>query len=187
MSTPIQTLTDQLTAAVVPNADSDAAAPTRTLKGVAKTLKLLAKQLTTQQAKQERTAQKAARPTAKKQRKALAGELLTTLRPQLGLGTATSTEVPKPLIKTVNRLAAKLIEQRRKQARQSAKATRKATRKLRDEQTLAPVLQVVRLAPAGNGRPAPATRSGRASRVASNGSLPTGVAKKELAATSSVD
>lgn len=181
MITPMQTLTDQLTTAVVPSSDSNAAAPGRTKKGVAKILKQLATQITKQQAKQERAAQKTVVPTAKMQRKTLAGELLTALRPQLGLGTVTSTKAPKPIVKTVNRLAAKLIAQRRKQARQLVKAVRKSAKELQDDETLAPVLQVVRLAPASAGRPAPAARLGRAKRVASNGALATGAAKKELA------
>lgn len=181
MITPMQTLTDQLTTAVVPSSDSNATAPDRTKKGVAKTLKQLAKQLTKYQAKQEQAAQKTAVPTAKMQRKALASELLTALRPQLGLGNVTSTKAPKPIAKTVNRLAAKLIAQRHKEAGQNAKATRKAAKELQNEKTLAPVLQVVRLAPASSSRPASAARLGRAKRAASNGALATGAAKKELA------
>ena len=181
MITPMQTPTDQLLTAAVPASDSAAAAPARTQKGVAKILKQLATQITKQQAKQEYAAQKTAAPTAKMQRKALAGELLTALRPQLGLGTVTSTKAPKPIAKTVNRLAAKLIAQRRKQARQMAKAMRKTAKELQNDRTLAPVLQVVRLAPASAGRPVPATRLGRAKRAASNGALVTGAAQKELA------
>ena len=181
----MQTLTDQLATAIVPTSASDAAAPGRTQKGVAKTLKQLAKQLTKQQAKHEHAAQKIAAPTAKMQRKALADELLTALRPQLGLGNAPSTKAPKSIAKTVNRLAAKLIAQRRKETEQVVKAMRKAANKLRKEKMLAPMLQVVRLAPASNGRPAPAARLSRAKQAASNGALATGAAKKELAATSS--
>jgi hypothetical protein len=179
----MQTLTDQLTAAVATNANSDNAAPRHTLKGVAKTLKQLAKQLTKQQAKQEQAAKKAAAPSAKMQRKAFAGELLTVLRPQLGLGTATSTAAPKPIVKMVQRLAAKLIEQRRKQARQTAKATRKAAKKLKKEHTLAPVLKIVRLTPAATSRSAPTARRVQATRATSKTALPAGSAKKELAAT----
>ena len=178
----MQTLTDQLATAVVPSSDFHAAAPGRTKKGVAKILRQLATQVTKQQAKQEHATQKTASPTAKMQRKALAGELLTALRPQLGLGTVTSTKAPKSIAKTVNRLAAKLIAQRRKQAGQHAKAVRKAAKELQNEETLAPVLQVVRLAPASSGRPAPAARLGRAKQAASNGAVATGAAKKELAA-----
>lgn len=178
----MQTLTDQLTTAAVSSSDSAADAPGRTQKGVAKILKQLATQVTKQQAKQEHAAQKTAAPTAKMQRKALAGELLTALRPQLGLGTVTSTKAPKSIAKTVNRLAAKLIAQRRKQAGKNAKAVRRATKELQNEQTLAPVLQVVRLAPISSARPASTTRLGRAKKSASNGALATGAAKKELAA-----
>ena len=182
MFTTMQTLTDQLTTAVVPSSNAATAAPGRTKKGVANTLKQLAKQLIKHQAKQEHAAQKTAVPTAKMQRKALAGELLTALRPQLGLGTVTSTKAPKPIAKTVSRLAAKLITQRRKQAGQNAKAVRKAAKELQNEETLAPVLQVVRLAPASSARPASTTRLGRAKQAASNGALATGAAKKALAA-----
>jgi hypothetical protein len=174
----MQTITDKLTAALIAPSDSDAVAPSHTLKGVAKTLKQLAKQLTKQHAKQERAAKRAAVPSVKKQRKALALELLTALRPQLGLGTATKITVPKPIAKTVTRLAAKLIKQ-------SAKATRKATRQLGHEETLVPVLKVIRLAPTANGRSTPAARSGRSKPATSNGALSAGAAKKELAATTS--
>ncbi|GAA4054802.1 hypothetical protein GCM10022409_47380 [Hymenobacter glaciei] len=183
MHTPMQTLTDQLTTAVATQFDPEAVATGYSLKGVAKTLKQLAQQLTKQQAKQEHAARKVTGPTAKTQRKALAAELLTALRPQLGLGTATSTAAPRPITKTVNRLAAKLIKQRGKQAKQAAKAMRKAARQLRKEQTLAPVLQVVRPTSVANALPALATRPNRARRTASNGSLTAGSARKELAAT----
>ena len=182
MITAMQTLTDQLATAAAPSSDYNVPAPGRTKKGVAKILKQLATQITKQQAKQAHAAQKTASPTTKMQRKALAGELLTALRPQLGLGTVTSTKAPKSIAKTVNRLAAKLIAQRRKQAGQHAKAVRKVAKELQNEQTLAPVLQVVRLAPTSSSRPAPATRLGRAKQAASNGALATGAAKKELAA-----
>lgn len=180
--TPMQTFPDHLATAIVPSSDSNAAAQGHPKKGVAKILKLLAKQLIKQQAKQEYAAQKTTAPTAKMQRKALADELLVTLRPQLGLGTVTSTKAPKPIAKTVKRLAAKLIAHRHKQAGQKAKAMRKAAKQLQHEKTLASVLQVVRRAPASSGRPAPAARLSRAKQPASNGALATGAAKKELAA-----
>ena len=100
-------------------------APTRTLKGVAKSLRHLAKQLTNQ----EKAAAKAALPTAKKQRNTIAGELLVALHPHLGLGKATGTEVPKKVARTVKQLAAQLLKQRTKLARQMAKAARKAAKK----------------------------------------------------------
>lgn len=158
MSTPMQTLTDQLTTAVAPCLSSEGA-PSRTLKGVAKTLKHLAKQLTKQQVKQEQAAQKAAVPTAKKLRKALAGELLTALRPHLGLATVAGAEVPKVVAETLNRLAVQLIKQRRKQAEQAAKVTRKAAKQQRKEKTVAPILKVVRLSLAAKGQPAAARRA----------------------------
>ena len=178
MTTLMQTLTDQLTMSIVPSYAPGATAPGHTPKGVAKALKQLAKQLAKQQARHEYAAQKIDTPTAKMQRKALAGELLTALRPQLGLNTATSTKAPKSIAKTVSRLAAKLIAQRRKEAGQVAKATRKAAKKLQKEETLAPVLQMVRRAPASNGRPAPAARLSRAKPATSNGALATDAAKK---------
>lgn len=92
MSSPIQPKADQLAAALAPHLG---AAPTRTLKGVAKSLRRLARQLINQQAKQEKSAAKAALPTAKKQRNTLAGELLTALHPHLGLDKAAGNEVPK--------------------------------------------------------------------------------------------
>ena len=126
MSSPTQSKADQLAAALAPHLGP---APTRTLKGVAKSLRRLAKQLTNQQAKQEKAAAKAALPTAKKQRNSLAGELLTALHPHLGLGKATGNEVPKKVTRTVKHLAAQLLKQRVKLTRQTAKAARKAAKK----------------------------------------------------------
>lgn len=118
MSSPIQPKADQLAAALAPHLGD---APTRTLKGVAKSLRRLAKQLTSQQAKQEKAAAKAALPTAKKQRDTLAGELLTALHPHLGLGNTAGNEVPKKVTKTVKQLAAQLLKQRTKLTRKTAK------------------------------------------------------------------
>ena len=126
MNSPTQPKADQLAAALAPHLGP---APTRTLKGVAKSLRHLAEQLTNQQAKQEKTAAKAALPTAKKQRNTLASELLTALHPHLGLGKAAGNEVPKKVARTVKQLAAQLLKRRTKLARQTAKAARKATRK----------------------------------------------------------
>jgi len=126
MSTPIQPKADQLAIALAPHLGP---APTRTLKGVAKSLRRLARQLTNQQARQEKAAAKAALPTPKKQRNTLAGELLTALHPHLGLGKATGSEVPKKVTRTVKQLAAQLLKQRAKLVRQSAKAARKAAKK----------------------------------------------------------
>jgi hypothetical protein len=126
MSSPTQPKADQLAAALAPHLGL---APTRTLKGVAKSLRRLAKQLINQQDKQEKAAAKAALPTAKKQRNTLAGELLTALHPHLGLGPATGNEVPKKVIKTVKQLAAQLLKQRTELTRQAAKSARKAAKK----------------------------------------------------------
>ena len=115
MSSPIQPKADQLAAALAPHLGP---APTRTLKGVAKSLRHLAKQLTNQQAKQEKSAAKAAQPTAKKQRTTLAGQLLTALHPHLGLGQAAHEEVPNKVTRTVKQLATQLLKQRTKLARQ---------------------------------------------------------------------
>lgn len=126
MSSPTQPKTDQLAAALAPHLGL---APTRTLRGVAKSLRRLARQLTNQQAKQERAAAKAALPTAKKQRNALAGELLTALHPHLGLGRTAASEIPKKVVRTVKQLATQLLKQRTKLARHTAKAARKAAGK----------------------------------------------------------
>ena len=171
----MQTLTDQLTTAVAPHFSPDDAAPTRTLKGVAKTLRRLAKQLTAQQAKQAREAEKATMPTAKELRKALAGELLSALKPHLGLAKAKSAEAPKPIIKTVSRLAEQILKQRRKQTKQAAKALRQAAKKEKKQakqaHPVAPVLKVVRLAPAANGQPVVAARRVRTKRSASTATV----------------
>lgn len=126
MSSSTQPNADQLAAALAPHLGL---APTRSLKGVAKALRHLAKQLTNQQAKQESAAAKAALPTAKKQRNTLAGELLTALHPHLGLGRADGSEVSKKVARTVKQLATQLLKQRTKLARQTAKAARKAAKK----------------------------------------------------------
>ena len=126
MSSPIQPKADYLAAALAPHLGS---APTRTLKGVAQSLRHLAKQLTNQQAKQEKAAAKAALPTVKKQRDTMANELLTALHPHLGLGKAAGDEVPKKVARTVKKLAAQLLKQRAKLARQTAEDARKAARK----------------------------------------------------------
>ena len=101
----MQTLTDQLTTAVAPHFSPEDAASTRTLKGVAKTLRHLAKQLTAHQGKQARAAEKAAMPTPEKLRQELAGELLFALKPHLNLATAKSAGALKSIVKTVNHLA----------------------------------------------------------------------------------
>ena len=126
MSSPIQPKADYLAAALAPHLGS---APTRTLKGVAQSLRHLAKQLTNQQAKQEKAAAKAALPTVKKQRDTMANELLTALHPHLGLGKAAGDEVPKKVARTVKKLAAQLLKQRAKLARQTAEDARKAAKK----------------------------------------------------------
>lgn len=126
MSSPIQQKTDHLAAALAPHLGP---ASTRTLKGVAQSLRHLAKQLTNQQAKQEKAAAKAALPTAKKQRNTMAHELLTALHPHLGLGKDAESEVPKKVARTVKQLATQLLKQRAKLTRQTAKAVRKAVKK----------------------------------------------------------
>lgn len=178
MSSSIQPKTDQLAAALAPHLG---AAPTRTLKGVAKSLRRLAKQLTTQQAKQERAAAKAALPTAKKQRNTLAGELLTALHPHLGLGKAAGNEIPKKLTRTVKQLAAQLLKQRAKLARQTAKAVRKAAKRTpaaKPAPTPASPRRAARPQPMTAARkPAPAKVAG-ATRVARAAAVPQdGIAK----------
>ena len=126
MSSPIQPKADYLAAALAPHLGS---APTRTLKGVAQSLRHLAKQLTNQQAKQEKSAAKAALPTVKKQRDTMANELLTALHPHLGLGKAAGDEVPRKVARTVKKLAAQLLKKRAKLTRQIARAARKAAKK----------------------------------------------------------
>ncbi|MDQ2770704.1 MAG: hypothetical protein M3Y54_09405 [Bacteroidota bacterium] len=175
----MQTLTEQLETAIAPHLSPDAAAPTRTLKSVAKTLKQLARQLTKQRVEQE----KAAAPTAQKQRKVLAGELIASLKPHLGNEQNSKDAVPKAVTKLVKHLAAQLVKQRRQQDKQIARMARKAAKQKNVKQVLAPVLKVVRLAPAANGQPA--ARSVRAKRATSNGSLNAGSAPKKLAATTS--
>ena len=132
MTTSTPTLTDRLTTAVAPHLGLDPTASRRTLKGVAKSLRRLAKGLTNKRVKQEqaaaKAAQKAAAPTTKMKRKALTSELVTALHPHLGLEDA-GANVPKKFTKTVKHLAAQLVQQHRKQARQAAKAADKAASK----------------------------------------------------------
>lgn len=126
MNSPIQPKVAQLAAALVPHLDL---APARTLKGVAKSLRRLARQLTNQQVKQEKADAKAALPTVKMQRNTLDSELLMALHPHLGLGRAAGNEVPKKIARTVKKLAAQLLKQRAKQDRKTVKAARKAAKK----------------------------------------------------------
>jgi small-conductance mechanosensitive channel len=116
MSKPPKNLTDQLAAAVAPM--SSDAAPT---KAMTKTLRQLAKQLTKQQSKLAKTAQQPTPLTAKRARKALAGELATALQPYLGADEAPDAKAPKSVSKAVKRLAGQLVKERRKQAKQTVK------------------------------------------------------------------
>ena len=116
MSKPQKILADQLAAAVTPV--SGDAAPT---KAVAKTLRQLAKQLTKQQSKQTKAVQQPTPLTAKRVRKALAGELATALQPYLGANAASDPKTPKGVTKAMKRLAGQLVKERRKQAKQTAK------------------------------------------------------------------
>ena len=183
MSTPMQTVADQITTVASSHLGPDVAAPIPTLKSVARTLKHLAKQLTQQRVKQAQAAQKATVPTAKKLRKALVGELIAALQPHLGLEKGPQTTVSKGVSKTLKQLAAQLVQQQRKQTRQGAKVERKAAKQQRLDTVLAPVLKVAHLSSASNSRPISAARPSRAKPAAPKGSLASISAKKELVAT----
>ena len=116
MSKPQKDLANQLTAAVAPV--SGDGAPT---KAVTRTLRQLAKQLTKQQSKQAKVAQQPTPLTAKRARKALAGQLVTALQPYLGADEAPEAKTSKSVTKAVKRLAAQLVKERRKQAKQTVK------------------------------------------------------------------
>ena len=116
MRKPQKGLADQLAAAVAPV--SGGTAPT---KAMTKTLRQLAKQLTKQQSKQAKAAQQPTPLTAKRARKALAGELATALQPYLGADEAPDVKAPKSVAKAVKRLASQLVKERRKQAKQTVK------------------------------------------------------------------
>ena len=116
MSKPQKDLANQLTAAVAPV--SGDGVPT---KAVVRTLRQLAKQLTKQQSKQAKVAQQPTPLTAKRARKALAGELVTALQPYLGADEAPEAKTSKSVTKAVKRLAAQLVKERRKQAKQTVK------------------------------------------------------------------
>lgn len=123
MSKAKKALTDHLVAAVVPHL-GPVAEGNQPPKAVAKTVRKLAKQLLKQQGKVKKgKAEKAptppAAPTAKRARKALAGELTSTLQPYLGAEQSTS----KSVAKTIKRLASELVKQRRKQDKNTAKGT----------------------------------------------------------------
>jgi len=122
MSKPKKALTGRLLDAAVPYLGPEAAGSPPP-KAVAKTLRKLAKQLLKQQGKIEKTAPApAAEATAKQARKALAAELTASLQPYLGTDENAAASTPKPIAKTIKRLASALVKQRRKQAKQAAKA-----------------------------------------------------------------
>ena len=112
-------LVEQLHTAVAPHLASTTAAG-HSPKGVAKTLKKLAKHL----AKQERAAHKSVN-SPKRARKALAGELLASLGSFLKPVDGVEDNVSKPVAKTIKRLAAQLDKNRRKQAKQASRAAAK--------------------------------------------------------------
>ena len=94
-------LADQLAAAVAPHLGEDAV--TQPPKAVAKTLRQLAKQLTNQQSKQAHAAEKSTPLTAKRARKALAGELATALEPYWGMAEDATVKAPKAVKKAMKR------------------------------------------------------------------------------------
>lgn len=171
MSTPKKNLTDQLTAAVAPHlgGDDTAAQPP---KAVAKTLRQLAKQLTKQQSKQNKEAKAALKPTpltAKRARKALAGELATVLQPFLGTEEE-AAKAPKGVGKAVKRLTAELVKQRRKQAKQSAKQAKQADKAAKEDD---PTDAAAVAAPKPKTKPLASRRSAPARRPATKAPAPT--------------
>ena len=166
MSKPQKDLANQLIAAVAPV--SGDGVPT---KAVARTLRQLAKQLTKQQSKQAKVAQQPTPLTAKRARKALAGELVTALQPYLGADEAPEAKTSKSVTKAVKRLAAQLVKERRKQAKQTvkqdkqtAKQAAKSTVHHGDENTA--TATVVRKPAARPSAPVRARRPGAAAKRA---------------------
>jgi len=109
-------LFEQLKTAIAPHLGSaDTASP----KAVAKTLKKLAKHLI-----KKPRADRSAAPSPKRTRKALAGELMTSLQRHLTPAGEVAAEPSKSVTKTVKRLAVQLDTDRRKQAKRAAKAAK---------------------------------------------------------------
>ena len=118
-----------MTVAIAPHLGSPDA-PGQSPKAVAKTLKKLAKHLT----KQQRAADKTAN-SPKRARKALTGELMTSLHDFLVPAGEATAELPKAVTKTIKRLAAQLDKDRRKQAKRAAKAARAEEQSMPDAPT----------------------------------------------------
>ncbi|GAB3639113.1 hypothetical protein GCM10027422_47040 [Hymenobacter arcticus] len=118
MSTSKTSLADQLATAIGPHLGNTSAG--HPPKAIAKTLRKLAKQLAKKQPKPEKSA---ALPTAKQARKLLTGELAQAVQPYL----AGEETAPKAITKSVKRLAAQLVKQRRKQAKRTAQKGQGAT------------------------------------------------------------
>ncbi|WP_201982625.1 hypothetical protein [Hymenobacter rubidus] len=128
MSSHQKDLAGQLAAAVAPHLGHNASADRQPPKAVAKTLRQLAKQLTKQQSKQAKAVANPTPLTAKRARKALAGELATVLQPYLGGTKGDDAKTSKKVVKAVKRLAAQVVKQRRKDAKQSAKQAKQAAK-----------------------------------------------------------
>lgn len=111
-------LAEQLATAIGPHLGNTSAG--HPPKAIAKTLRKLAKQLAKKQPKPEKSA---ALPTAKQARKLLTGELAQAVQPYL----AGEETTPKAITKSVKRLAAQLVKQRRKQAKRTAQKGQGAT------------------------------------------------------------
>ncbi|MFD2720455.1 hypothetical protein ACFST9_17145 [Hymenobacter monticola] len=140
-------------------------------KGVTKTLRQLAKQLTKKQGKQA----KAAAPTpltAKRARKALAGEMATVLQPFLSTSETPDAKAAKGIAKTVKRLAAQVLKQRRKEAKQNAKQAKQEAKHASkaDGALAAPVAPA---SAAKKGRPSVARAATTASRRPASATKPT--------------
>ena len=123
MKQPAHELADQLLAVLTPYGKRQSAGGLLP-KAVAKPLRRLVKALAKAQTKADAAARPAPPPTHKKERTALAAEVTARLRPLLA-GAGKTDEAPKPVAKSVKRLAAELVKQRRKQAKQAQKSPRK--------------------------------------------------------------
>ncbi len=117
MSISKQALADQLAAVTAIHLGPVASG--RPSKAVAKTLRHLAKQL-------HKAARRAAQPSAKQVRKALADQLTTALAPFLRLEIAAGGAVAKAVDNTVKRLATQLVKLHRKQDKALAKLARRS-------------------------------------------------------------
>lgn len=151
-------LANQLLGVLTPHLDRKAGTSPLS-KGVTKSLRRLAKQLTKEKGKSGSATPTKEAPSPKKERRSLASELTTLLHPYIGSADQGPARPTKTVTKSVKRLAAQLVKQRHKQAKQSIKTARRAAKKT-DAKSPKPISAPARPTPptASAHRPAAAKR-----------------------------